>query len=78
MTMTTAIIGSSIFLCGCALGGRIGRASGQWREMDIELRRLRFEQRRDIALILDHFGLEVHMPAAEDISRRLVPKVQHE
>ena len=36
------------------------------------------EQRRDIALILDHFGLEVHTPAAEDIPRRLVPKAQHE
>ena len=36
------------------------------------------EQRRDIALILDHFGLEVQEPKTETTPRRLVPKVQHE
>ena len=36
------------------------------------------EQRRDIALILDHLGLEVQEPTTTTTPRRLVPKAQHE
>jgi hypothetical protein len=34
------------------------------------------EQHRDIALILDHLGLEIQEPTTTTTPRRLVPKVQ--